>query len=89
MRDGNYEVHCTIHNVHGIGEQEGVFPLQVKAGRGKVVISTTPGSDTPVEYLDVALNDVHQNTHPMARANFMIPEPLDGGKLKTLCSKAT
>ncbi len=82
IKDGDYRVECTIHNLHG-REEHGVLPLQVKEGRAKVVISAIPGPETPREYLDVNLTEVFPLLSPQAQADYFIPEPLDGQKLRT------
>jgi len=82
INDGSYRVECTIHSLHG-REEQGVWPLEVKDGKGKVVISTIPGPETPREYLEVNLTELFPVFHPQTRAEFLIPEPLDGRKLKT------
>src|SRR5438552_1679980 len=81
--DGNYRVECTIHNLHGTNEQRGVLPLEVRDGRAKVVISTIPGAETPREYLEVPLTGLYPHLNPQAGADFLIPDPLDGRKLRT------
>src|SRR5437879_4792967 len=84
LPDGLYRVECTIYSLHGIDQPCGVVALQVKDGKALVVISTKPGTDTAIEYLEVSLRKVFPNCSPSARAEYLIPEPLDGRKLITI-----
>lgn len=84
IKDGDYRVECTIHSLHGIDHQHGVLPLVVRDGQAKVVVSRIPGPETPREYLEVNLTELFPLLPPQAQADYLISEPLDGRKLKTV-----
>jgi hypothetical protein len=55
-----------------------------------VVISTVPATGLPLEFLEAEVTDVVPNLHPQWQAEYLIPEILNGGKLKTAgCVKST
>jgi hypothetical protein len=75
-------VECTIRDLRGEKEVHGVWPLQMTEDKARIIISTVAGTQTPLEYLEVAPKDLFPQLHPQAQADYLIAEPLDGRKLQ-------
>jgi hypothetical protein len=83
IKDGRYQVRCTIANIAGTERSVGgTLPLHVKDGVARIAL-TQMIDGSPVGYLEVDQSQLLRVSDGTGGPDFTIHEVLDGGKLRT------